>query len=67
MKHIKLNGRLTVEDINSLPEIPVEGINYEQMYVEKEPISEEYIPPDETIISSSKRSVTIDPARICMP
>ena len=67
MKHMKLNGRLTVEDINSLPEIPVEGINYEQMYIEKEPISEEYIPPDETIIPSSKRSVTIDPPRICMP
>ena len=67
MKHKKLNGRLTIEDINSLSEIPTEGISYEQMYVEKEPISKEYTPPDETIISSSKRSVVIDPARICMP
>ena len=67
MKRMKLNGRLTIKESNSLQEIPVEGISYEQMYVKKEPISKEYIPPDETIISSSKRSVVIDPARICMP
>ncbi len=67
MERIKLNGRLTVEDINSLPEIPVEGINYEQIYIEKEPLCPVYVPPDETIISSAKRSVVIDPCRLCMP
>ncbi len=64
---MKLNGRLTIEDLNALPEIPIEGINYEQIYIEKEPICPEYTPPDETIIPSSKRTVVIDPGRICMP
>jgi len=67
MKHLKLNGRLTIDEINSLPEIPIEGINYEQIYIEKEPLYPEYIQPDETIIPSDKRSVVIDPGRLCMP
>jgi nitrogenase molybdenum-iron protein beta chain len=67
MNQLRLNGRLSIRDINALPEIPIEGINYEQIYIEKEPICPQYIPPDETIVPSSKRSVTIDPGRICMP
>ncbi len=65
--NLKLNGRLTIEQLNALPEVPIEGITYEQIYIEKEPICPEYIPPDESIIPSSKRSVVIDPGRICMP
>ncbi len=47
--------------------MPVEGINYEQIYIEKQPIVPKYVPPDESIIASSKRTVVIDPGRICMP
>ena len=64
---LKLNGRLTIEDLNALPEIPIEGITYDQMYIEKQPICPEYIQPDQDIIPSSKRTVVIDPGRICMP
>ncbi len=67
MEDLKINGRLTIEQINSLKEIPIEGINYEQIYIEKEPICPQYIPPDEDLIPSSKRTVVIDPGRICMP
>ncbi len=64
---LKLNGRLTIKDLNALPEIPIEGITYDQMYIEKQPICPEYIAPDPNIIPSSKRTVVIDPGRICMP
>lgn len=64
---LKLNGRLTIEELNALPEIPIEGITYDQMYIEKEPICPEYQAPDQDIIPSSNRSFVMDPGRICMP
>ena len=64
---LKLNGRLTIEDLNALTEMPIEGITYDQMYIEKEPICPEYKEPDQDIIPSSKRTAVVDPGRICMP
>ncbi|WP_457571985.1 nitrogenase component 1 [Desulfovulcanus sp.] len=60
-----LNGR--IKDIYDLSEIPVEGINYDQMYIEKYPLTPEYSPPPEELVPSGKRTVVIDPSRTCMP
>jgi nitrogenase molybdenum-iron protein beta chain len=48
-------------------EIPIEGINYLQMKIEKKPASPEYKPRDSSLIPSANRTVVINPDRICMP
>jgi len=67
---MKVNGKtLTgrIKDIYELPTIPIEGINYEQLYIEKYPLTPEYTPPPEELVCSSNRTVVIDPSRTCMP
>ncbi|SFM88780.1 nitrogenase component 1 [Thermodesulforhabdus norvegica] len=53
--------------INSLSEIPIEGITYKNLKIEKKPITQDYVPPPLELVPSSKRAVCIDPSRTCMP
>lgn len=62
---MKFNGR--IRDIYELPQMPVEGINYDELHIEKFPITPEYTPPLPELVPSNKRAVVIDPCRTCMP
>ncbi len=53
--------------INQAKEIPIEGIHYKQLNIEKEMATPEYVPPPPEIVPAKNRSVCIDPSRTCMP
>ncbi|WP_022853323.1 nitrogenase component 1 [Thermodesulfatator atlanticus] len=53
--------------INNVKEIPIEGITYKQLKIEKEPLTEEYTPPPPELVPAKNRAVCIDPSRTCMP
>lgn len=48
-------------------DIPIEGITYQQLAIKKVPLSESYVPRDETLIPSGNRTVVVNPCRTCMP
>ncbi len=48
-------------------EIPVEGLTYEQIKVEKIPATPEYLPRDQQLVPAENRSVLINPGNTCMP
>lgn len=50
-----------------LREIPVDGIPYDRLCVEKIPAAPEYIARDPELVPASNRSVVVNPNRICMP
>ncbi len=53
--------------INNVKEIPIEGITYKNLKIEKEPLTPEYTPPPPELIPAKNRAVCIDPSRTCMP
>ena len=53
--------------INTVKHIPIEGITYKQLKVEKKPLTPEYVPPPPELVPAENRSVCIDPSRTCMP
>ncbi len=53
--------------INQVKEIPVNGITYKELKVEKKPLSPAYVPPPRELVPAAKRAVCIDPSRTCMP
>ncbi|WP_082863461.1 nitrogenase component 1 [Thermodesulfatator autotrophicus] len=53
--------------INNTKEIPIEGITYKELNIEKKPLSPEYVPPPEELVPAANRAVCIDPSRTCMP
>ena len=48
-------------------EIPIEGLTYNQMGVEKIPATPHYVPRDPQLIPAQNRTLVINPGRICMP
>lgn len=48
-------------------EIPVEGITYDQIKIEKIPATPAYIPRDARLIPAENRAVVINPGYTCMP
>ncbi|MCL0071869.1 nitrogenase [Peptococcaceae bacterium] len=55
---------------NGLPDeipIPIKGITYQQIKVEKIPMSESYIQRDSSLIPTASRTVSLNPCRTCMP
>jgi nitrogenase molybdenum-iron protein beta chain len=48
-------------------EIPAEGITYDQLKIEKIPLSDEYIERDPSLVPAANRAVVINPCRTCMP
>lgn len=53
--------------INNISEIPIEGITYKDIKIEKKFITPEYVAPPAELVPSTNRSVCIDPSRTCMP
>ncbi len=53
--------------INQVKEIPIEGITYKNLKIEKKPLTPEYIPPPPELVPAKNRAVCIDPSRTCMP
>ncbi len=53
--------------ITEIKQIPVEGVKYKHLGIEKKPLTPEYVPPPEELVSKEKRTVCIDPSRTCMP
>jgi len=48
-------------------EIPIEGITYDQLKIDRIPMTEEYIERDPTLVPAANRAVVINPCRTCMP
>ncbi len=53
--------------INHVSEIPIEGITYKKLQIEKKPLTKEYVPPPPELVPAAKRAVCVDPSRTCMP
>jgi nitrogenase molybdenum-iron protein beta chain len=50
-----------------LKEIPIEGIPYDHLRVEKIPATPAFAPRDPELVPAAARTVVINPDRICMP
>lgn len=48
-------------------EVPIQGLTYDQIQVDKIPLAEEYAARDAALIPAAHRSVVINPCRTCMP
>ncbi|MDI6710068.1 MAG: nitrogenase component 1 [Bacillota bacterium] len=48
-------------------EIPVEGIPYDQLKVEKIPAAPAYAPRDPELVAAADRALVVNPDRTCMP
>ena len=66
---MKTNGNCytKVKDVYELEEIPISGIHYKQLKVEKIPLTPEYTPLPEELVPGKNRTVVIDASRTCMP
>ncbi|MCR4420414.1 MAG: nitrogenase component 1 [Clostridia bacterium] len=51
----------------STVEIPITGLPYDQIKIQKVPASPEYIPRPPELVPSANRAVVINPNRTCMP
>jgi nitrogenase molybdenum-iron protein beta chain len=47
--------------------IPIGGITYNQLKIEKRPLAPEYVPRDPDLVPSANRVVVVNPIRTCMP
>lgn len=50
-----------------IKKIPIEGITYDQIKIEKIPATPEYKERDPELVPSENRTVVINPNRTCMP
>ncbi|AOQ23215.1 hypothetical protein MTAT_17450 [Moorella thermoacetica] len=50
-----------------LKEIPITGIPYDQLYIEKIPATPEYCRRPAELLPAGNRSVVVNPNRTCMP
>ncbi|MEW6458934.1 MAG: nitrogenase component 1, partial [Bacillota bacterium] len=47
--------------------VPIGGITYNQLKIEKKPLTPEYVPRDPALVPKANRVVVVNPARTCMP
>ncbi|GAW93887.1 nitrogenase component 1 [Calderihabitans maritimus] len=50
-----------------LTTIPIEGIPYDRLKIDKIPLSDQYIERDPQLVPAANRAVVINPCRTCMP
>lgn len=50
-----------------LMDIPIEGIPYDRLKIDKVPLSEDYIERDSALVPTEKRAVSVNACRTCMP
>jgi nitrogenase molybdenum-iron protein beta chain len=47
--------------------IPIEGVTYRQLEIEKKPLTPGYVPRDPALVPKANRAAVVNPVRTCMP